>query len=167
MQCIYAITMWASSESLLQPWDPCQEHAPSLEAARDAANSRPHVPSDDDDDLDHGASHTEQEADAVNNKQGIKRQRDTAAESSSTGRTSPHGKKASLSSGSVFTISAIVPLLQQQRQEQKDGQHMPLDLGACAAAFSYADICGVVGKGASGRVFAARCAYADRDWSRQ
>lgn len=161
MQCIYAITMWASSESLHQPWNPCHEHAPSLKAAGDAANSRPHVPGDAGDDSDHGASHTEQEGDAVDNKQGIKRQRDTAAESSSTGRTSPHGKKASLSFSSVFRISAIVPLLQQQWQEQRDGQHMPPDLGACAAAFSFADICGVVGKGASGRVFAARCAYSD------
>lgn len=103
----------------------------------------------------------------MDGKQGIKRKKDTAAELSSTSRSSPHGKKAPLSFSSVFKISAIVPLLQRQWQEQKDGQHVSSDLEASAAAFSFADICGVVGKGASGRVFAARCAYADRGRSRQ
>ena len=50
-----------------------------------------------------------------------------------------------MSLSSVFRISGIVPLLQQQWQEQKEGQHMLPDPGASAAAFCLVDICGVVG----------------------
>ena len=157
MQCIHAITTWASSENMHQPWKPCKEHAPSERAVGDADNPRRHVPEDADDDSDHGAPHSKKKAISLASKQG-KRKRGAAAESSTAGCSLPRGKKASLSLRSVFRISAIVPLLQQQWQEQKEGQHMLPDLGASAAAFCLADICGVVGKGASGRVFAARCA---------
>lgn len=87
-----------------------------------------------------------------------KRKRGAAADSSSAGGRLPCAKKASLSLSHIFRISTIVPLLQQQWQEQREGQHMLPDLGASAAAFCLGDICGVVGKGSSGRVFAARCA---------
>ena len=97
------------------------------------------------------------EAGSVAGKQG-KRKRGAAADSSSAGGRLPRAKKASLSLSHVFRISTIVPLLQQQWQEQREGQHMLPDLGASAAAFCLGDICGVVGKGSSGRVFAARCA---------
>ncbi len=157
MQCIHAITVWASSEDMHQPWKPCEEHAPSEKATRDDVNSERHVPDDADDDSDHGASHSNKEAGSVAGKQG-KRKSGAAAESSSAGGRLPRVKKASISLSSVFRISTIVPLLQQQWQEQKEGQHMLPDLGASAAAFCLADICGVVGKGASGRVFAARYA---------
>jgi len=103
------------------------------------------------------ASHSNKEAGSAAGKQG-KRKRGATSESSSAGCRSPHVKKVSMSLSSVFKLSAIVPLLQQQWQEQKEGQHMLPDLEASAAAFCLADICGVVGKGASGRVFAARCA---------
>ncbi|KAL0024899.1 hypothetical protein WJX77_001025 [Trebouxia sp. C0004] len=146
--------MWASSEYMHQPWKPCKEHAPSEKAVGDAANSRRHVP-DDSDDSDHGASHNKKEARSVAGKQG-KPKRGAAADSSSAGGKLPHGKKASLSLSRVFRISTIVPLLQQQWHEQIEGQHMLPDLGASAAAFCLGDICGVVGKGSSGRVFAAR-----------
>ena len=63
-----------------------------------------------------------------------------AAESNSAGCRLPCGKTASLFLSSVFIVSAIVPLLQQQWQEQKEGQHMLPDLGACAAAFCLAEI---------------------------
>ncbi|DBA84795.1 TPA: hypothetical protein ACH3X1_005832 [Trebouxia sp. C0004] len=156
LECIHAITMWASSEHMHQPWKPCLEHAPSEKAVGDAANSRRHVP-DDSDDSDHGASHNIKEAGSVAGKQG-KRKRGAAADSSNAGGRLPCGKKASLSLSRVFRISTIVPLLQQQWQEQIENQHMLPDLGASAAAFCLGDICGVVGKGSSGRVFAARCA---------
>ena len=132
MQCIHAITMWTSSEDLHQPWKPCREHAPSEKAVGDAANSRRHVPDDTTDGSDHGASQDKQEAGSVAGKQG-KRKRGAAADSSSAGGRLPRGKKASLSR--VFRISNIVPLLQQQWQEQIEGQHMLPDLGASAAAF--------------------------------
>lgn len=157
MQCIHAITVWASSEDMHQPWDPCKEHAPSEKANGDATKSERHVPDDPDDDSDHGASHSNKEAGSAAGKQG-KRKRGATSESSSAGCRSPHVKKVSMSLSSVFKLSAIVPLLQQQWQEQKEGQHMLPDLEASAAAFCLADICGVVGKGASGRVFAASCA---------
>ncbi|DBA96649.1 TPA: hypothetical protein ACH3X1_015507 [Trebouxia sp. C0004] len=154
LECIHAITMWASSEHMHQPWKPCKEHAPSEKAVRDAAKSRQHVP-DDSDDSDHGASHNIKEAGSVAGKQG-KRKRGAAADSSNAGGRLPCGKKASLSLSRVFRISTIVPLLQQQWQEQIENQHMLPDLGASAAAFCLGDICGVVGKGSCGRVFAAR-----------
>jgi len=157
MQCIHAITMWASSEDMHQPWKPCKEHAPSEKAAGDAANSRQHVPDDTSGDSNDGASHNKKEAGSVAGEQG-KRKRGAAADSSNAGGKLPHGKKASLSLTCVFRISTIVPLLQQQWQEQIEGHHMLPDLGASATAFSLGDICGVVGKGSSGRVFAARCA---------
>lgn len=160
MQCTHAITMWASSEDTHQPWKPCEQHAPSEKADGHAAKSGRDVPDDADDDSDHGASHSEEKAGSVTGKQG-NRKRGAAAESSRAGCRLPHGKKASLSLSSVFTISAIVPLLRQQWQEQKEGQHMLPDLRASAAAFCLADICGVIGQGASGRVFAARCASVD------
>ena len=140
-----------------QPWKPCKEHAPSEKAIRDAANSRRHVPDDTGDDSDHGASQNNKEAGSMAGKQG-KRKRGAAADSSSAGGRLPCAKKASLSLSCAFRISSIVPLLQQQWQEQREGQHMLPDLGASAAAFCLDDICGVVGKGFSGRVFAARCA---------
>ena len=149
--------MWASSEDMHQPWKPCKEHAPSEKSVGDAANSMQHVPNDTSDDSDHGASHNKKEAGSVVGKQG-KRKRGAAADSCSTGGRLPHGKKASLSLSRTFRLSTIVPLLQQQWQEQIEGQHMLPDLGASAAAFCLGDICGVVGKGSSGRVFAARCA---------
>ena len=161
MQCIHAITTWASSEELHEPWQPCKEHAPSGQAVEDPANPRDHAPSDADDESDPGAPHGKQPARSSVGKQG-KRKRGAATESDSSACRSPCGKKASLSSSNVFRISAIVPLLQQQWQEQKEGQHTLPDLGASAAAFRLADICGVVGKGASGLVFAARCASADQ-----
>lgn len=61
-------------------------------------------------------------------------------------------------SSSVFRMSAVIPFLHQQWQEQKKGRRMLPDLEASAAAFCLSDVCGVIGKGASGRVFAARCA---------
>lgn len=149
-----------------QPWKPCKEHAPTEKAVGDAANSRRHVSDDADDDSDHGPAHRNKEAGFSAGKQG-KRKRGAAAESSSAGCRLPHSKKVSLSLGNVFRISAMLLLLQQQWQEQKAGQHMLPDLGASAAAFCLADICGVVGKGASGRVFAARCAQADWGLLRQ
>ena len=149
--------MWASSEDMHQPWKPCKEHAPSEKAVGDAANSSRHVPDDTSDDSDHGASHNKKEAGPVAGKQG-KHKRGVAADSSSAGCRLPPGKKASLSFSRIFGISTIVPLLQQQWQEQVEGQHMLPDLGASAAAFCLGDMCGVVGKGSSGRVFAARCA---------
>ncbi|KAL3143028.1 hypothetical protein ABBQ38_003307 [Trebouxia sp. C0009 RCD-2024] len=155
LECTHAITMWASSEDTHQPWKPCEQHAPSEKADGHAAKSGRDVPDDADDDSDHGASHSEEKAGSVTGKQG-NRKRGAAAESSRAGCRLPHGKKASLSLSSVFTISAIVPLLRQQWQEQKEGQHMLPDLRASAAAFCLADICGVIGQGASGRVFAAR-----------
>ena len=72
-------------------------------------------------------------------KQG-KRMRAAAAESTSAGCGLPRGKKASFSLSSIFRISAIASLLQQQWQEEKEGQHMLPDLGIRAAAFSLADI---------------------------
>ena len=60
------------------------------------------------------------------------------------------GKNVSLSLSSVFRISAAVPFLQQQWQEEKEGQYMLPDLRVSAAALCFADVCGVVGKGASG-----------------
>ena len=157
MQCIHAITMWAFSEDMYQPWKPCKEHAPSEKAIGDAANFRRHVPDDISDESDHGASQNKKEAGSVAGKQG-KRKRGAAADSISADGRLPRAKKASLSLSRVFRISTIVPLLQQQWQEQREGQHMLPDLGASAAAFCLGDICGVVGKGSSGRVFAARCA---------
>ena len=65
MQGIHAITMWASSEDMHQPWKPCKEHAPSEKAVGDVANSRRHVPNDISDDSDHGASHNKKEAGSV------------------------------------------------------------------------------------------------------
>lgn len=115
----------ASSEEALKTLrGPILEHAPSEKVVGHAANSRRHVP---DDDSDHGASHNRKEAGSVIGKQG-KHKRGAAAESSSAGCRSPRGKKASLSLSSVFRISAIVPLLRQQWQEQKEGQHMLPDL---------------------------------------
>ena len=70
MQCIHAITVWASSEDMHQPWDPCREHAPSEKANGDAAKSERHVPDDADDGSDHGASHSNQEAASAADKQG-------------------------------------------------------------------------------------------------
>ena len=157
MQCIHAITMWASSEDMHQPWKPCKEHAPSEKAVGDAANSRRHVPDDMSGDSDHGASHTNKEAGSVAGKQG-KRKRGAAADSSSAGGSLPCGKKASISLSRVFRISTVAPFLQQQWQEQIEGRHMLPDLGASTAAFCLGDICGVIGKEASGRVFAAMCA---------
>ncbi|DBA96964.1 TPA: hypothetical protein ACH3X1_001290 [Trebouxia sp. C0004] len=116
-----------------QPWKPCKGHAPSEKAVGDAANSRRHLPDDTSDDSDHGASHNKKEAGSVAGKQG-KRKRGAAADSSSAGGRLPHGKKASVSLSRVFRISTIVPLLQQQWQEQIEGQHMLPDLGASAAA---------------------------------
>ncbi|DBA86957.1 TPA: hypothetical protein ACH3X2_000350 [Trebouxia sp. C0005] len=145
LECIHAITVWASSEDMHQPWKPCNEHAPSEKA----------IPDDTSDDSDHGASQNKKEAGSVAGKQG-KRKRGAAADSSSAGGRLPRGKKASLPLSRIFRISTIVPLLQQQWQEQREGQHMLPDLGASAAAFCLGDICGVVGKGSSGRVFAAR-----------
>ncbi len=130
--------MWASSKGMHQPWKPCKEHAPTEKAVRDAANSRRHVPDDTSDDSDHGASQNKKEAGSVAGTQG-KRKRSAAADSSSAGGRLPRGKKASL--------SFLNPK-----------PYMLLDLGASAAVFCLGDICGVVGKGSSGRVFAARCA---------
>lgn len=62
------------------------------------------------------------------------------------------GKNVSLCLSSVFRISAAVLLLQQQWQEEKEGQYMLPDLRVSAAALCFADVCGVVGKGASGLV---------------
>ena len=140
--------------SVLQVKKCCGSNAKQTALA--AAKSEHHVPDDAVDDSDHGPSHGNQEAGSAAGKQG-KRKRGATSESSSAGCRLPHVKTASMSLGSVFKLSAIVPFLQQQWQEQKEGQHMSPDLEASAAAFCLADICGVVGKGASGRVFAARC----------
>ena len=78
MQCIHAITMWASSEVMHQPWKPCKEHAPSEKAIGDAANSRRHVPDDTGDGSDHSASQNKKEAGSVGGKQG-KHKRGAAA----------------------------------------------------------------------------------------
>ena len=159
MQCVHAFTAWASSEDLHQPWKPHKKHAPSEVAVEDAATSRRRPPKDGNDGAsDHGACDSDQEAGSVDGQQGTKRKRGAAAESSIAGHGLPPSKKASLSCSSVFRISDNVPLVQQQWQEQKEGQHSVPDLAASAAAFCLTDICGVIGKGASGYVFAARCA---------
>ncbi len=165
MACNYAVYACHYSVSKLRglasALEPCKQHAPRAKATGDDVESEHHVPDDADDDSDHGdsvhGSHSDKEARFMAGKPG-KRKRDAATESSSTGGRSPRVKKASISLSSVFRISAVVPLLQQQWQEQKEGQHRPPDLGASAAAFCLADVCGIVGKGASGHVFAARYA---------
>lgn len=101
VQCIHAITTWASSEDLHQPWKSCKEHAPTEKAVGDAANSRRHVPDDADDDSDHGAAHSNKEAGFSTGKQD-KRKRGAAAESSSADCRLPHSKKVSLSLSSVL-----------------------------------------------------------------
>ena len=116
MQCKHAITTWASSEDMHQPWKPCKEHAPAEKAVGDAASSKRHVPDDTSDGSDRGASQSKKAAGSVGGKQG-KRKRGAAADSSSAGGRLPRGKKAPLSLSRIFRISNIVPLLQQQWQE--------------------------------------------------
>lgn len=160
MQCVHAITIWASSQDMHEPWEPCKTHAPSQGPGGGAAHSRHHESTDEpDDEQDDGASDSTRKAGSVAGQQGRrKRTRTDTPVSSSSGCTLPEGNKASLPSSSVFQLSAMLLLLQQQWQLQKERQHMQLDLEASAAAFCYTDICGVVGEGASGHVFAARCA---------
>lgn len=89
----------------------------------------------------------------------ISGKRCSAAESRTQVAGLPHGKKVSLCLSSIFRVSTIVPLriLQQQGQEEKEAQYMLPDLRVSVAAFCLADVCGKIGKGARGRVFATRC----------
>lgn len=157
MQCVHAITVWASSEDMHQSWQAYEEHAPSEKATGDDVKCERHVPDDADDGSDHGASYSDQGAGCAAGTQG-KRKRDGAAESSSAGGKSPRIKKASIPLSSVFqNISRCSTPAAAMAGTEGRSAH-PSDLGASAAAFCLADICGVVGKGASGQVFAARYA---------
>ena len=146
---------------MLDPWEPKEQHPPSHQPVDRSAKApqRSDDNPDDDGDQDDSTFADKEGASKTGSKKSKHGVQATPGTSSSAASHQPTNvRKACLQSNRAFTIHANLVILQQQWQQQKSHQHLLPDLRANAAAFHLTNICGVVGKGASGYVFAARYA---------